>query len=51
MSRPCALRGTSVLAAILSCGTGGSVFSGAAVSDGRMYVGSKDGYLYAFGLP
>jgi outer membrane protein assembly factor BamB len=30
--------------------TGGAIYSSVAVSDGRVYVGSDDGNLYAFGL-
>ncbi len=31
--------------------TGGSIFSSAAIADGRLYIGSDDGMLYSFGLP
>jgi outer membrane protein assembly factor BamB len=30
---------------------GGSIYSTVAVADGRAYVASNTGYLYAFGVP
>jgi polyvinyl alcohol dehydrogenase (cytochrome) len=35
---------------LFSYATGDSIFSPAAVSDGRVFIGSQDGYVYAFGL-
>jgi outer membrane protein assembly factor BamB len=36
---------------LFSYTTGGDIYSAASVSNGRIFVGSSDGNLYAFGLP